>query len=125
MAKAALVAKSYEVFLCDEAAGVDLMRTITSAFSHCELVIVAATKTYGKQTTSGFSTYEEMNFFVTSKTPYFLIKMTETPGDRWEEDATNFNFSTAVWEYWKPGTPMPAGLPDRVIAKYLAVAPAP
>ena len=74
--KAALAAKSYEVFLCDEAAGVDLMRTITSAFSHCQLVIVAATKTYGKQTTSGFSTYEEMNFFVTSKTPYFLIKMT-------------------------------------------------
>ena len=55
-----------------EAAGVDLMRTITRAFSKASLVIVAASATYGQQTTSGFSTYEEMNFVQIKK---ILVKL--------------------------------------------------
>ena len=60
--KARLAERGLKVFLCDEAPGVNLKRTIFSAFSAADLAIIAASATYGRQTTSGFSTYEEMNF---------------------------------------------------------------
>ena len=56
--KAQLVARGLKVFLCDESPGVNLKRTIFKAISECDLAVIAASKTYGCQTASGFSTYE-------------------------------------------------------------------
>ena len=67
--KARLAERGLHVFLCDEAPGVNLKRTIFGAFSAADLAIIAASATYGRQTTSGFSTYEEMNFLQVKKKP--------------------------------------------------------
>ena len=110
-----------KVFLCDEAPGVDLKRTIFEAFGAADLAIIAASATYGKQTTSGFSTYEEMNFLQVLKKPWFLLKMTPSPSDSWEEVVTIATCGMDVWEYWAPGAPMPEGLVDKIVAKLEAV----
>ena len=119
--KARLAERGLKVFLCDEAPGVDLKRTIFEAFSAADLAIIAASATYGRQTTSGFSTYEEMNFLQTEKKPYFLLKMTPSPNDKWEEVETRATYNMDVWEYWAPGAPMPEGLVDKIVAKLEAV----
>ena len=115
--KAALAKRGLHVFLCDEAPGVDLKRTIFEAFGAADLAIIAASATYGRQTTSGFSTYEEMNFLQTERKPYFLLKMTKSPGDSWEEIETRATYNMDVWEYWAPGAPIPEGLIDKIVAK--------
>ena len=115
--KARLAERGLKVFLCDEAPGVDLKRTIFEAFSAADLAVIAASATYGRQTTSGFSTYEEMNFLQTEKKPYFLLKMTPSPNDKWEEVETRATYNMDVWEYWAPGAPMPEGLVDKIVAK--------
>ena len=126
--KARLAERGLKVFLCDEAPGVNLKRTIFSAFSAADLAIIAASATYGRQTTSGFSTYEEMNFLQTEKKPYFLLKMTPSPNDKWEEVETRATYNMDVWEYWAPGAPMPGDLVDKIVAKlgsvHAAAAPA-
>ena len=59
-----------------------------------------------------------MQFIETERKPYFLIKMTATPDDTWEEEATQAMFGEGAYdEYWKPGTPMPGDLPLKIVTK--------
>ena len=48
--KAALVARGYNVFLCDETPGANLKRAIFTAFGQCDLAVIAGSLTYGQQT---------------------------------------------------------------------------
>ena len=119
--KNALVARGYRVFLCNEAPGVNLKKKISGVFSACDMAIIAASATYGRKTTSGFSTYEEMNFIQSEGTPYFLLKMTAAQDLNWEEDVTRGTYNMDLYQYWKPGTPMPNDLVDNIVKKLLEV----
>lgn len=58
--KEALEARGLNIFICDQFAGSNLMDIIYSALDAATLVVILASITYGRRTSSGFSTYEEL-----------------------------------------------------------------
>jgi hypothetical protein len=83
-------------FLCAVQSGGNIAREISHALHSCQLVVVMGTKTYGKDTGVGFSTYEELSYFHKKK-PFFLVKMCEN----FEEPETLLRFHDAVsWFQW-------------------------
>jgi hypothetical protein len=75
------------------------------------------TKTYGKNTGVGFSTFEELRFIHTKK-PFFLIKMCEM----FEEPETMFRLGDSIsWFQWISERSMPDDLVDKIIEKLTSV----
>ena len=112
--KTALEAHGVVVFVCDQLAGNNLMDTIYGALDAASLVVILASHTYGKRTASGFSTYEEFQYTMDEKKPFFLIKMCE----RWSEPHVRGQLGArTMFDQWMPGEPIPAGLERRVIAR--------
>ena len=92
----------------------DLGIIIPRALNGAKLAIVMGSKTYGKQTASNFSTYEEMQFILSEKKPMFLLKMC----DDWEEAQTKVMIGSKKYKPWQVGTPMPNGIVDEILAIY-------
>ena len=101
--------------------------------------MLLASETYGTATTS-FSTYQELNYVIDHKKPYFLIKMC----DKWREPHVRAPSATSsapsrpgggahamgarwqvrgvfgertMYEKWVPGTPMPHTLVRQILQK--------
>jgi hypothetical protein len=116
--KHALEKRGITTFLCAVHPGGDIAREIVNALSTCQLAIIMGTRTYGKDTGVGFSTFEELRY-IHKKKPFFLIKMCEM----FEEPETVFRLGDSVsWFQWLPGRPMPEGLPFKIVEK-LALTP--
>jgi hypothetical protein len=60
--KTALEARGITTFLCAVPCGGDIAPEVVNALHDCKLVIIMGTKTYGKDTGAGFSTFEELRF---------------------------------------------------------------
>ena len=107
----ALAARGESAFICEVPPGEDIKSVVIDKLAKARLVVVLGTKTYGAGTVN-FSTREEMEFFLSEKTPFFLVKMC----DAFEEPRTRFNFGPSVsYIQWFPGDPMPDGLVAAVL----------
>jgi hypothetical protein len=72
------------------------------------------TRTYGKDTGAGFSTFEELRFIKNEPKPFFLVKMCE----RFEEAETRFRLDPSVAYFqWLPGQPMSGDLVPQVLER--------
>eukprot|EP00730_Choanoeca_flexa_P014310 TRINITY_DN6215_c0_g1_i2.p1 TRINITY_DN6215_c0_g1~~TRINITY_DN6215_c0_g1_i2.p1 ORF type:complete len:305 (+),score=20.04 TRINITY_DN6215_c0_g1_i2:258-1172(+) len=117
--KAKLEEQGASVFLCSINAGGDLMKHIATNLSECRLAVILGTRTYGKDTGVGFSTYEELHFIQTEKKPKFLVKMC----DKFEEATVRFVFGAHIKYYlWQPQSEaeqrqVPEDLVDEIIDK--------
>jgi hypothetical protein len=118
--KEALEACGVPTFLCDIPPGGDLKVAIVSALDECDLAIVMGTKTYGQQTTSNFSTFQEMEFIVDEQKPFFLVKMC----DKFEVAQTRFNFPGRISYYpWDGAGKVPDKLLEGIVQKLNDAAP--
>jgi hypothetical protein len=117
--KTALEARGISTFLCAVQAGGDIAREIVNALHGCQLAIIMGTRTYGKDTGVGFSTFEELRF-IHKKKPFFLIKMCEM----FEEPETVFRLGDSVsWFQWISGRPMPEDLVPKIVEKLASITP--
>lgn len=115
------------VFLCEVLEGLDLGDTITDALHHSSLVVILGTATYGRPTTSPYSTLQELKFVVDEKKPFYLVKMCE----EFLENAAKFHLTRSVAYYsWSPTTAqrheevdVPKELIDRIVKRYLQARP--
>jgi hypothetical protein len=116
--KSALEARGISTFLCAVLPGDDIATEIVNALHDCKLAIIMGTKTYGKDTGAGFSTFEELRF-IHKKKPFFLIKMCE----QFEERETIFRLDSSVSYFqWLPGRPMAGDLVALVLERLASVA---
>lgn len=115
--KAALEACSLKVFLSNVSAGANLQNVIANALRDCALVVVLATHTYGRQTNGLFDTAAEMNFTISQRKEYFLVRMIP-PDANWEEATVTMAFPPSImYKLWLPGTPMPEDIVDEIVGK--------
>jgi hypothetical protein len=115
--KNALEAKGISAFLCAVHPVGDIAREIVNALHGCQLAIIMGTKTYGKDTGAGFSTFEELRF-IHKKKPFFLVKMC----DVFEEPETVFRLDDSVSYFqWTPGHPLPADIVTKIVEKLSSV----
>jgi parallel beta-helix repeat protein len=117
--KSSLEARGISTFLCSVLPGVDISSEIAEALHGCQLAIIMGTKTYGKNTGVGFSTFEELRYIYEQKKPFFLVKMC----DRFEELATVFRLGKSVsYLEWLPPCPMPGDLISKIVERLASVA---
>jgi hypothetical protein len=87
---------------------------IAKALCGCKLFVVLGTKTFGKKTDIGFSTFNELQLACDIKKPIFLIKMFD--GD-FTEPTTRMQLPKAMpFVVWRPCTVLPMGIVDAICA---------
>ena len=63
------------------------------------MVVIMGSKTYGKETASRYSTFQELRFIDDERKPFFLIKMC----DKFEEPETRFRLNDSIaYINWMP-----------------------
>jgi hypothetical protein len=116
--KTALEARGISTFLCAVHPGGDIALEIVNALRNCQLAIIMGTKTYGKDTGIGYSTFEELRFIHGQKKPFFLVKMCE----KFEEPETIFRLDSSVSYFqWLSEHPLADDLVDKIIEKLTSV----
>ena len=99
--KRGLEAAGISVFLCNIPSGQDLADAVIMALTHCKLAVIFGTETYGQETASSFSTFQELRYIVDKKKPFFLLKMC----DAFVEARTDFHLPSTISYYpWRPAT---------------------
>ena len=96
-----------------------MQSAIGDALGESYVQIILATKTYGKKTNELYSTFQEMGYALEHHA--FVINMKEDPNDEWELPTTQLALGSRMWEYWRPGAPMPEGLIKKITDKIEAV----
>jgi WD40 repeat protein len=118
--KSTLEARGISTFLCAVESGGDIKREIVHALHGCQLAIIMGTKSYGKDTGAGFSTFEELRYIHEQRKPFFLVKMC----DIFEEHETIFCLPKSVAYFqWPAGHPMPDDLVPKIIEKLVLTNP--
>ncbi len=102
--------------IVDVLGGGDISTQVAQGLSEAEMVVIFGTRTYGAPGSVMYSTRQEMEFVMGNKKPFFLIKMC----DEFEDPLTQLYLHKGIaYEAWNPPTgPMPAGLIDKIVAKY-------
>jgi hypothetical protein len=114
-----LHARGVSAFLCDIPEGQDLANAVVMALTHCKLAVILGTKTYGKKTKSGFSTFEELRYIFEVNKPFFLAKMCS----EFQEAETLFRLPSSISYFpWQPASEhergrLPAGLVDKIVRR--------
>ncbi len=104
--------------IVNELAGVNIASKVAESINDAELVLIFGTKTYGAPGTVSFSTREELQFIKQTNKPFFLIKMC----NEFEDPLTKFYLHDGIaYEAWNPNNPMPAGLIDKIVARYTQI----
>jgi hypothetical protein len=109
---------AFKIFVCDEAAGTNLMEVIVKNISSCRLAIVMGSRTYGQKTASAFSTFEELQYIKGKNKPMFLVKMC----DEFASELADFALISTMYEQWKPSNQFekenpPPGLVEKIVDK--------
>jgi hypothetical protein len=111
--KTALEARGISTFLCAVQPGGDIAREIVHALHGCKLAIIMGTRTYGRDTGVGYSTFEELRYIHEQKKPFFLVKMCR----RFEQEETIFRLGSSISYFeWLSG-PMPEDLVTQITEK--------
>ena len=117
--QAALRSRGVGAFVCDELPSRALQQTVIDALYGCSLVVVLGTHTYGRKTSSTFSTHEELRAVIDEKLPFFLVKMC----DEFSENSTRFALpNTIAYHAWQPKSMeerslVPPELVDQIMAR--------
>jgi len=72
--KVELEAKGVSTFVCAVPVGESIAKQIIDNLMHCKLAVILGSETYGQQTDSPFSTYDELTALRDHKIPFFLVK---------------------------------------------------
>ncbi|EGD77003.1 hypothetical protein PTSG_12575 [Salpingoeca rosetta] len=96
-----------DVFLCDVEPGGNMGKEIITNLAACDLAVIMGTKTYGKETPSTFSTFQELDFIKNERKPFFFIKMCE----RLEESFARFHLPDSISYFpWIPASRDPESM---------------
>ncbi len=117
LVKKALEAKGIHAFLCDVQEGGDIAQAISDHLDRCDLVVVLGTKTYGRKTSSGFSTFQELRFVMDYEKPFFLIKMCESFAE--SETRLRLPPSIAYFPWTNYNADVPTALPADLVTHIL------
>ena len=116
--KVALVARGLTVFLAAVQSGDSIVKEVSTNLVHCKLVVILGTRTYGKETTSSCSTFEELQYVMSKRKPFFLIKMC----DEFEEVKAQFHLvGDIAFEPWRPtekNPEPPHELVEKIMVKF-------
>lgn len=97
--KRRLAQRGIQAFLCDVPPGEDIARAVIHALHNCELAVILGTATYGTETKSSFSTFQELRYIFDRKIPYFLVKMCR----EFRDPEALFRLSSNISYYpWQP-----------------------
>ena len=91
---------------------------IPTALENAKMAIVMGSETYGRNTESNFSTYQEMNFIMSEIKPMFLLKMCE----KWEEPQTRVMLGSRKYKRWDGQVTQ--ALVKEILTRYDAIAKA-
>ena len=72
--KETLDKQGLKTFVCAVPVGEDISKQIAKALAECKLAIILGSETYGQETESFFSTYNELAFILAEKKPFYLVK---------------------------------------------------
>ena len=72
--KVELEKKGISTFVCAVPVGESIAKQITTNLMNCKLAVILGSETYGMQTESSFSTYDELTAIRDHKIPFFLVK---------------------------------------------------
>ena len=87
---------------------------VCTALDNCRMVVIMASKTYGRETFFSCTTYHEYQLIFHDKKPYFLVKMC----DRIDEPNIRTHLESDIcYVQRKAGGPMPNDLIDHIIEK--------
>ena len=97
--------------------GKDIAEEVAKKIDEAKLVLIFGCESYGIGTVS-YSTKQELEFVLSEKKPYFLIKMC----DRFKEARTRFVFHEGIsYCMWKHGDPIPANLIADIAKRFEAL----
>ena len=115
--KAALEAGGLKVFLADTSPGGLLPSVLAAAIARCRVAVILASHSYGRHVNATFDTVSEMNYIISQRKSYYLVRMI-TPGANWDEPHTTMAFPPSImYKLWMPGEPMPDGLADEIVSR--------
>ncbi|EGD82196.1 hypothetical protein PTSG_02868 [Salpingoeca rosetta] len=115
----ALEARGLKVFLCEVPPGSNIAKVVIRALHGCRMAVILGTRTYGKETDSSFSTFDELQYIVDRRKPFFLVKMC----DDFEEPEAQFHLrSNVAYFAWTPknedtNISVPPPLVDDIVGK--------
>jgi len=91
--------------------GSNMQKNIADSLMMCKLVVLMASATYGRDTGGLYSTCQELNFVMTNRKPFYLIKMC----DVWEESHVQLILGGAyLYQFWTPNTKLPHGIVEEI-----------
>eukprot|EP01045_Picozoa_sp_COSAG04_P015986 COSAG04_NODE_1303_length_7305_cov_10.223980_2_plen_306_part_00 len=118
--QAALKPMGVEGKIIDIDAGVDIDTEVFSQIEACNTFVVFGSKHYGQDTGNPACTFNEAKFAQTNGKHIILIRMIPYPpaeGSKFDELIARQMFGLNKLELaWEVGKPMPADLPDKVLA---------
>ena len=74
------LALDISTFLCSIPEGESIPRQVAQNLVKAKLVVIFGTKTYGKETGSSYSTYQELQYVMEEKKPFLVILDVNLPG---------------------------------------------
>eukprot|EP00286_Rhodomonas_abbreviata_P009190 CAMPEP_0181321532 /NCGR_PEP_ID=MMETSP1101-20121128/18742_1 /TAXON_ID=46948 /ORGANISM="Rhodomonas abbreviata, Strain Caron Lab Isolate" /LENGTH=418 /DNA_ID=CAMNT_0023429379 /DNA_START=58 /DNA_END=1315 /DNA_ORIENTATION=- len=109
--KAELEKKGLKVYICDPNPGDDMLEEISREIEGATLRVIMGSETFGEQTQSTFSTYEELQSILRlhkqKKMGFFIVKMC----DEFKVATTRVSLpSNLSYIKWSAGHPMPDNL---------------
>ena len=97
--------------------GDNIVDKTVAAFEGSRLVIMMASRTYGREGSTWYTTFAEMTYTIALRKPFFLIRMIPWETE-FEEASTQLTLTNDIMAVvWLPGTPMPAQLVEQVLEK--------
>ena len=113
--QAELAKRNVNAVIINVESGKSIAAEVIENLHQSKLAVLFATSDYGVKGTVNFSTYEELEFILQEKKPFFLIKMC----DRYTDPTTRFRLPDSIsYVDWRIGQPMPSDLVAKVIARF-------
>jgi hypothetical protein len=113
--KTALAEHHINAVIIDAENGEDIDKKIVSSIDKAKLCILMGSKQYGLETNSTFNTKQELQYILSEKKPYFIIKMC----DRYELSTTRLKLNDAILYYpWTDAGPIPSDLIPKIVDKF-------
>eukprot|EP00043_Microstomoeca_roanoka_P024983 m.7224 g.7224 ORF g.7224 m.7224 type:complete len:884 (+) comp5125_c0_seq2:974-3625(+) len=114
--KSALQQRGISTFVCDDIPTAEMARSVISAIDTAELVVILGTETYGAETSSTFSTHDELAFIINQRKPFYLVKLC----DRFVEAGTRFWLPTSLPCFtWKHPSKVRSVIPPHLLEDIL------
>ena len=110
---------SINTIIIDAEVGENIAEKVANSIDESKLCLIMGSKTYGQETASTFSTYEELEYIKSEKKPIFLVKMCE----RFEVPTTRLKLNNSIsFFYWDTDKLMPDDLIPKIMDSFTKAA---